>query len=206
LSYDGFVGEPDDAVAGLCARGEIDAATEAALRAYGAEVYGYLIALHAAEADAEDAFALFAEDVWRGLAGFRWGCSLRTWLYSLARHAAARRARAVERHVAGRAAVGVTTLASKIAAEQRSAGSVLRSERRSRIAELRATLPEEDQTLIILRVDRGLSFSELARVMSEGNELDEAELEREAARLRKRFQLAKERLLGLARAEGLLDE
>jgi RNA polymerase sigma-70 factor (ECF subfamily) len=199
------VSDLERAVADKCRAGDVHGATEAALRGYGAEVYGYLAALHAAEADAEDAFALFAEDVWRGLAAFRWDCSLRTWLYALARHAASRHARAGRRHVADRAAVGITTLASRIAVAQRSLGSALRSEQQQRIAALRASLPEEDQTLIILRVDRELAWDDLARVMSDAA-LDDEELARASARLRKRFQLAKEKLLALARREGLYDE
>jgi RNA polymerase sigma-70 factor (ECF subfamily) len=55
----------------------------------------------------------------------------------------------------------------------------------------------------VLRVDRGLAWDELARVFSE-QDLDEEALTREAARLRKRFQLVKEKLKALAEREGIV--
>jgi RNA polymerase sigma-70 factor (ECF subfamily) len=54
-------------------------------------------------------------------------------------------------------------------------------------------LPEMDRMLLILRVDRELSWRDLARVVLGGSPTP-VELEREAVRLRKRFQLVKERL------------
>ena len=57
--------------------------------------------------------------------------------------------------------------------------------------------------MLILRIDKGLSWRDLALVMNdEAGVSDGAELDREAARLRKRFQIAKERLRELARARG----
>ena len=53
----------------------------------------------------------------------------------------------------------------------------------------------EDQELLLLRVDRELEFSEIAMILlSDGDSPDEAAVARESARLRKRFQLLKERL------------
>jgi len=55
--------------------------------------------------------------------------------------------------------------------------------------------------LLVLRVDKGLAWNDLARVMyaEDGPLLDDEGLKREAARLRKRFQHVKERLLELKR-------
>jgi RNA polymerase sigma-70 factor (ECF subfamily) len=88
---------------------------------------------------------------------------------------------------------------------------------------LRDELPIEDRTLLILRVDRKLSFDEIALVFAEnlesiaegdadggaaggstprGSERSETgtgDRRREAARLRKRFQLVKQRLVARAR-------
>ena len=61
---------------------------------------------------------------------------------------------------------------------------------KSRFAELRDALPDDDRELLVLRVDKALSFDEIVRVTSEpGIELAPADLKRESARLRKRFQL-----------------
>ena len=83
----------------------------------------------------------------------------------------------------------------------------LQTEVKSRMRQLREQLPMEEQTLLILRVDRKLPWRELAMVMTEaGENLSIEELEGETARLRKRFQLAKDRLKELAQKEGLLDK
>ena len=63
-----------------------------------------------------------------------------------------------------------------------------------RLASLRAELSETDQLLLMLRVDRELDFLEIALVFLGDEQASEAELKRETARLRKRFQLVKARL------------
>src|SRR5687768_10505032 len=61
-----------------------------ALRAYGSEVLSFVVVMVKDGDAAEDVFSMFCEDVWRGLPGFRWESSLRTWLYAVARRAALR--------------------------------------------------------------------------------------------------------------------
>ena len=84
----------------------------------------------------------------------------------------------------------------------------LKTQTRTRIAELRETLPEADQTLLMLRVDRELSWIELAQVLHEDeqSQLQGEALKREAARLRKRFQLVKTKLYELGKQEGLVGD
>ncbi|HEY4059502.1 MAG TPA: hypothetical protein VGM39_22945, partial [Kofleriaceae bacterium] len=72
---------------------------------------------------------------------------------------------------------------------------------RNRVRELRETLPEEDQLLLVLRVERELEWRDLSRVMNPEQELDEEMLTRESARLRKRFQAVKDRLRELVQAD-----
>jgi RNA polymerase sigma-70 factor (ECF subfamily) len=75
------------------------------------------------------------------------------------------------------------------------------------MAELREQLPMEDQTLVVLRVTRKLEWKEIARVMTdtpEGSEPAERDLNQEAARLRKRFQLVKQKLHQMASEAGLV--
>jgi RNA polymerase sigma-70 factor (ECF subfamily) len=70
---------------------------------------------------------------------------------------------------------------------------------------LRDTLPVDDQTLLILRVNRQLGWKEIAQVMVyEGEVVSDAVLEKEAVRLRKRYQLAKDKLRRMALEQGLL--
>jgi RNA polymerase sigma-70 factor (ECF subfamily) len=83
--------------------------------------------------------------------------------------------------------------------------SFLRTERRTQLAALREALAPEDQTLLILRVDRKLSWEELAVVLGSDPNLSGADaLKREAARLRKRFQIVKSKLRKQAVKHGLL--
>jgi RNA polymerase sigma-70 factor (ECF subfamily) len=82
----------------------------------------------------------------------------------------------------------------------------LRTSKRTRLQAIRDQLPEEDRALLILRVDRKLEWNELAHVLAEGagsETLDAVAVAREAARLRKRFQLVKDRLREMARRAGL---
>ena len=186
----------------LCGIRAYDLATTAALRAHGHEVLRFLCALHKSESDASDVFSVFAEDLWRSLEGFAWECSLRTWAYTLARRASFRTMRRKRR----RAAVGSASAISQLVQEVRTETlTYLRTETKTRIRALRDSLPEQDRALLMLRVDRGLSWDELAHVLSEEIEqgADDAALKREAARLRKRFQLVKEKLKTLAKRDGL---
>ena len=147
----------------LCGAGAYDLATTAALRAYGQEVLRFLCALHKNEADASDVFSVFAEDLWRSLSSFAWECSLRTWAYTLARRASFRTSRQKRRH-AGGSPSAISKLAQVVRTET---FTYLRTETKTRIRALRDTLPEEDRVLLMLRVDRGLSWDELACVLSE---------------------------------------
>ena len=69
----------------------------------------------------------------------------------------------------------------------------------------RSELSEEDQMVLVLRVDRSLSWVELAEVMLASDNPTASQLATEAARLRKRFQLAKAHLRKRAEEAGLVE-
>jgi RNA polymerase sigma-70 factor (ECF subfamily) len=189
------------------AASDFTGAAEAAMRGYGREIYELLAALHRHDDDAAEVFSLFTEGLWRGLPGFAWQSSFRTWAYAIAHRCSLRFRRDERRRAARQAPLPDPSGLSAIAAEVRSATlSYLRTERRDRFAALRAALPPEDQALLMLRVDRRLAWADLARVLHEEDAatLDGKALEREAARLRKRFQLVKEKLYEMGRREGLI--
>jgi hypothetical protein len=74
-----------------------------------------------------------------------------------------------------------------------------RSEAKTRLAALREQLSLDDQSLLVLRVNRRLDWKEIAQVMiDEGESSAEEAIEKEAARLRKRFQTIKEKLRQMA--------
>ncbi len=170
-----------------------DAATQA-LRGYGPEILGFLVNAANDEELAVDAFPHFSEDLWRGLAGFRWEASLRTWAYTLARHALVRAARSKRRD----RNVGPlsTSAAEAIVAEVRTQTlTFLRTESRNKVATLRASLSSEEQMLLTLRVDRGLAWRDIARVLGDFEAAPSNEaLTRQVATLRKRFERIKNRL------------
>jgi len=66
-------------------------------------------------------------------------------------------------------------------------------------------LPADDQTLLILRINRRFAWTEIARVMLHAEEIvEQSTLEKEAVRLRKRYQSAKDKLRKMALAEGIV--
>ena len=192
----------------LTERAEFDTAAALALRGYGPELFGFLVAIQRDEDDASDAFSELSEIVWCKLPGFAWQSTLRTWAYGIARNvlrtrrrAAARRARKVDR-------ASDSILEGVVHAVRTETATYLRTQKRTQLQALRDRLPEEDRVLLVLRVDRGLEWLDLARIFAEGRQkalLEAAEVTREATRLRKRFQLVKERLRELAKRQGLLD-
>jgi RNA polymerase sigma-70 factor (ECF subfamily) len=185
------------------AAGDFTLATTHALRLYGPEVLGYLVTFQKDHDSAGDAFSLFSQRLWETLPAFEWRCSLRTWCYRLARNAAIdmQRSDTRRREVGLSSAPEVLALAARTRTETLSA---LRTAKRTALEELRDGLSEEDRTMLVLRVDRQLDWREIAVVMDATKSgLAEDDVTREAARLRKRFQLVKDRLRSLARERGI---
>lgn len=183
--------------------GDLKGAAEALLRGYGPELYGFLRAGFREAQDVDDAFAMTCENVWRGLAGFRGEASLRTWSYSLARHAASRLRRGEGRR-RKRVTDGGTTAAEQIAWQVRtSTNAFRRTDVKDRLRELREQLSDDERELLLLRIDRQLDWREIARVCSD-EELDDAALDKQAAVQRKRFERTKDRLRVLAAKAGLI--
>ena len=185
-----------------CTQSDFEGAATKALRGYGPEIFGFLVALHKNEEDAGDVFSIFSENLWKGLPTFGWECSLRTWSYTIARNASYRYRKSARRKSEGRVPLSAAgDLAQKVRTETL---TFLRTAEKDKFAALRESLPEEDQTLLILRIDRGMAWDELARVMLSEQAADAETLKKESARLRKRFQLVKEKLLEMGKRAGLL--
>ena len=179
-----------------------DAATKA-VEGYGPEVLGFLVTLLRDENSANEVFSQTCEDLWKGLDRFEGRSSLRTWFYVLARHAAARFRRAPHRRPGRRAGLSEV---SEIAERVRSRTQPhLRTEVKDRFAAIRNALPEDDRALLVLRVDRKLSWSEIAHVFSANAEPDET-VAQVATKLRKRFERLKGEIRERAREAGLVPE
>jgi RNA polymerase sigma-70 factor (ECF subfamily) len=186
--------------------GDLRNAATRAIEGYGPEVLGFLVTLLRDEQDADEVFAQACEDLWVGLPRYEGRASMRTWFYSLARHAAARLRRAAHRrpgrHVPLSDAGEVAALVFSRTLPH------LRTEVKSEIAAIRDALDPDDRTLLVLRVDRQMSWTDIALVMAaeETQGAPAPDLERESARLRKRFQHVKELIRERALRAGLLDE
>jgi RNA polymerase sigma-70 factor, ECF subfamily len=189
----------------LCERKSYAEAAACLVEAYGPEILGFLRYRLRNELDASEAFSQFCEDAWLGIARFEWRCTARAWCYTLARNARCRLIRSPH-HEAQRASV-CESLASTVAATERSRTAPhLITRNKLRIRELRARLSEEDRLILAMHVDSALDWSALAQVTLSGPDRTSRALLREAARLRKRFQLIKGMLRRWAESEGLLDD
>lgn len=178
--------------------GDFQAAATEIVRGYGPEILGYLAALARDEDRAHDVFSQCCEDLWRGLSEFRRQASARTWVYKLAWHAWLRHERDAFRRRGQRL---VTAELSQLVAEVRSTTALhLRSEAKNAVARLRDQLTPEEQSLLILRVDRRLTWSEVASVISTPED------EVDAQALAKRFERVKAKLRRMAEEAGLLDK
>lgn len=193
----------EEEVRRLCDTGDIRAAATIAIQGYGPELLGFVATVIGdTGTGAGDVFGDVCVRMWRGLAGFRWESSLRTWCYVLAR-----RACAAYRKEAARESLHVplsdvpeidalivrvrTTTLARLGAKP----GTTRAER------LRAKLSPDEQTLLTLRLDRELDWRAIARVLSDADHPTDDEIARDAAGLRKRFERLKVKLKRLAATE-----
>jgi RNA polymerase sigma-70 factor, ECF subfamily len=187
--------------------GDFRRSTEMMLASYGPELHGFVLAQFSGqEARGEDAFLDFCEDFWRGLPGFEWRCSLRAWSYKLARSAAARAHRSAHERRRRRLSIVDAPEVEALVMEARTTTELyLQTAAKDAVRELRAQLSQEDRDLLTLRVDRRLSWRDVAHVLIDGDEASsESELTRFEAALRQRFGEIKKRLRRLAVESGLL--
>lgn len=171
-------------------------AAELVIRVLGPAILRFTRAVAREEALAADGFSEFAEDLWRGLPSFRGDASVKTWAYRIAWRAVMR----VCADAWQRRRVPLSgSPASRLAEDVRSRTPVVLERQARALETLRARLTVEEQALLTLRVDQGLSWAEVAAVLSGEGEPVQADA------LAKRYQRLKERLAELAHREGLVE-
>jgi RNA polymerase sigma-70 factor (ECF subfamily) len=178
----------EERIAAALARGDADEAATEAIKGYGPQILGYLRTVLRDSEDAAEVFSQFAEDLWRGLPKFRQECTVRVWAYKLAWHAASRHGRDPYRKRRERL---VSNLASRLAQSVISTAGESWERRAAEVERLRRHLTAEEQTLLTLRVDRGLSWREVGLVLADADGGGEPP---DDATLRKRFERVKEKL------------
>lgn len=183
-------------IRGLLDAGDLRTAATVAIQSIGPRVLRYLGAILRDETASDEAFSMFCEALWRGIASFRGESSFQTWALRLATNTAhdyrddpwRRRARPF-----------ATGEASALAAEIRTQSRSRAQDQERGLEALRHELSPADQMMLALRVDQKLSWAEVADVLSgAGARTTEAALSKRYERLRRR-------LARLARAKGLLD-
>jgi RNA polymerase sigma-70 factor (ECF subfamily) len=181
---------------------EFDRAATRAIEGYGPEISRFLASRFLDAADAQDVFGTFCEDLWSGLPGFAWRCTLRGWAYTLARHAELRwKASAGQRR-----RELITSAEPDLPAQEArtTTAPYVRTDVKDRFRAIRSRLTEEDQTILVLRVDRALGWRDIAQVLVGPTATPANDDQREEARIRKRFQIIKQKLRQWAADDGLL--
>lgn len=177
------------------------------LECYGPELYSFLLARFPGKAAlADDAFSEFSEDLWRALPAFEWRCAMRSYCYRLARSAATRVGRTPFNKHQRRVPLSQSpVLEGAVARARTSTAPYLQTALKDEVAKLRESLSESDRELLTLRVDRKLSWREIAFILAPGTCQAGSEEERKLeAALRQRFAEIKKRIRRKAQRAGLL--
>ena len=200
--------EFDQRLHALVSTGALDEAATQFLERHGTAIFAFLADRLRSPRDAEEVFAQFTEDFWRGLPRFGMRASMRSWAFTLARNAAFRHQRSPQRRPGYNQPLPEDSRLGPAGAGSRSqTPAYQRTTFKQQLRELRRRLPEADQTLLVLRLDQGLSWFELADVLSPEDAPYFPEVRnRRAAQLRQRFRRIKDRLRSWAERDGILPQ
>lgn len=176
----------EDQIREASAARDFEGAVTLAIRGYGPELLGYLNAMLRDATEADDVFSRVCENLWSGIENFSWLSSFRTWAYTITRNACVTFVRGARK----RQSVPLSSAPLAALAEEIRTRTVtyLRTETKDKLAEIREALDPDDQTLLILRIDRKLAWRDIAMVF-EGD--GGGSLEQRSAALRKRFERLK---------------
>ena len=184
--------DPEAPVLALLDDGQQEAAASALLELYGGELSSYLIGVARNPDVGQDLYQETCVKIWRGLARFQRNSSLRTWCYAIARNnwlSWARRPSRTER-------LNTEDHARLPGALSRTATQQWRkTEVKQWLWDAIADFPEDDQSLVMLRLGREMRWTDIARIITDGVDPDDPKaLKRHAAALRKRYQRLKDKL------------
>lgn len=173
-------GPLDERVRALVKQGLLQEALQDTLTTLGPELRGYLRGTLADEMEGDDVFQEISIAMWERLSTFRFESSLRTFCYAIAHHRIINRLKRYSRRNVVRLATG-----QGAELQARSQTSLLEHQRQSALVTAAAAqLEPAEREILILRSERGLSFADIACILTLSNE----------ASARQRYRRAKERL------------
>ncbi len=182
---------------------DVERAATLAIKEYGPELLGFLAAMTRDRGQADEAFSDLCERVWKGLPTFRWEASLRTWAYQLARNALHRLRRDPRARSERNLPLSIVT--SIAAVPRTETAPFQRSELRSEIRAMIEALEPDDYEIMILRLDRGIAWKDIAGAIAEEG-APASTLDQRAAACRKRYERIKAQLRISVADRGLLGE
>lgn len=185
----------------------IQDAIELILRVHGNAIRGFLLGLLRDEFSAGEAYSQFCEALWVSLENFEGKCSIRTWSYAVARYQASNWLRKAQsrnrRETPSEQAMDIFDTANRT---RTGTPPYLRTTIKDELSAIRAELTPSDQALLTLRVDRAMSWEEIAIVFFDDVLSEEPSLlKKRSALLRKRFERLTLKLRKIAQERGLLD-
>jgi RNA polymerase sigma-70 factor (ECF subfamily) len=192
----------DDEVRALLDTGQLEAATTRILEHLGPELLGFLCGISGSDDAGAEAYALACENIWLNLEKFRFEASLRTWTYRVARNALHRLRRDPRRRPANN--LPISLVRSIEEARRTPTEPYRRSDVKEAFRTLRGALDPLDHEILILRLDRDMSWKDIARAIAD--EDDTSTVEQRAAAYRKRYERVKVQLRDLALTTGLVPD
>lgn len=182
--------------------GDFNTAVTVALQGYENEIRSFLVARLDVKADADEVLSMFQRDVWRGIEKFAWRSMFRTWAYKLARHA-------MYRFEAQRGSKGLMVpISDNPYVENPSPRANTPPWQKTTVKDvfrqIRGELPPEEQDILILRVDRAMSWNDVARALQDvdAEELEGEALQRRTNSLKKQFERIQDKLRERMRSLG----
>lgn len=175
-----------------------DQAAKVALEAYGKEILGWLCGV-CGDLTAQEIYQGFSNELPGELWAYRGQFAFRPWLYGIARKTAFRKLRSPSRQDSPLGGSVLPSPGENLSDNRTWAKTQINN---SAFARLRDRLDPEERMVLILRVDRRMSWEDVARVME--NPATGDTLRESATRLRRYFHRTRERLREMAIAEGLL--
>ncbi len=186
-------GDIEASIRAACEDGQYQRGATILIQMFGPQIRRFITARVGSHVAAHEIFSDFTLDVWRGLPGFGWRCPVRSWAYTVARNAANRYVVAPHRRAARNIALSEVPVQSHLDGDDGFTPNYLRPEVKRRFRALREQLSPTERQMLELRCDRGMPWRDLTLAV-EGQIEDPSDLARATARMRKRFQLVKEKL------------